>query len=423
MSFYANDQGDLVVCGECFADEGIKGFIEANATNEECSFCGATSEEPIAAPIYEVAEFIEEGIRREYGNPDECGMSWDSEDQRYYPGKTYDTEDLVSDYVDLPNDQDGHLFEAICYNFDNSLWCDIDQYRLSDHEQLRYSWDHFCQVIKHERRFFFSRHRQYRDDDEIFSPEHVLEIIFEYAETIGLIRKLSRGTRLYRVRKLIGESRTALDLGPPPPDKAWQQNRMSPAGISMLYASEDSETALRETVDKTGLYTVAEFATERDAIIIDFAQLPRIPSLFEPIWDTMEYDPRRLLIFLHTLGREFSKPIIRDDRVHIEYVPTQVVTEYLRGMKTGEGTSIDGIRYGSARHDGGASLVLFCDPNNLMLPKEQQKEFYNLHRDRWIDLIGYQDRDISEGDIAGWNAAKPTGLYEDVYADDDLFSH
>ena len=423
MSFYTDYQSDLTVCGECFDDESIKGFIEETATNEECSFCDATSEEPIAAPIREVARFIEEGICREYGNPVECGMSWDSEDQRYRPGETYDTSDLVSEHVDLPNDHDGKLFWAICYNFLNDLWCDIEQYRLNDHEQLKYSWDNFCQVIKHERRFFFSRHRQYRDDDEIFSPEHVLGIIFQYAETIGLIRKLSRGTRLYRVRKLSGGSRTALDLGPPPPDRAWQQNRMSPAGISMLYASENPETALRETVDKPGLYTVAEFTTERDATIIDFAQLPTIPSLFKPIPDSMEYDPRKLLIFLHTLGCEFSKPITRDDRVHIEYVPTQVVTEYVRGVKTREDGGVDGIRYGSAHHEGGASLVLFCNPDNLILPNEQQKQFYDLHRDRWINLISYQDRDISADDITGWNAATPMHLYNDlVTADDDLFS-
>ena len=169
----------------------------------------------------------------------------------------------------------------------------------------------------------------------------------------------------------------------------------------MLYASEDPETALRETVDKPGLYTVAEFTTERDATIIDFAKLPRIPSLFEPIPHLIEYDPRKLLIFMHTLRHEFSKPIIRDDRVHIEYVPTQVVTEYMRGMKTGENKSIDGMRYGSARHKGGTSLVLFCDPDNLVLVEEQQKQFYDLHHDRWIKLISYQDRDISVDDIAG----------------------
>jgi hypothetical protein len=415
MSSHPYHRSDLSVCAECFSDEGIRGFIEENATDEECSFCGATSDEPIAAPIRDVASFIEQGIRREYGNPDDCGMSWDSEDQRYYPGNTYDTEDLVSEYVDLANDQNGKLFEAICYSFDNDVWCDNDQYRLSDHEQLSYSWDHFCQVIKHERRFFFSGHRQSRDDDEIFSPEQLLKIIFEYAETIGLICRFAAGTRIYRVRKLAGEDRTALDLGPPPPEKAWQQNRMSPAGISMLYASENPATALRETVDQPGLYTVADFATEREATIIDFSQLPKIPSLFEPVPDSMEYDPRKLLIFLHRLGREFSKPIVRDDRVHIEYVPTQVVTEYLRGMKSIEGSSIDGIRYGSARDKGGASLVLFCDPQNLILPKEQQGDFYDLHSDRWIKLAGYEDRDISAEDIARWNAEKAKDGDRDLF--------
>lgn len=253
MSIDAYQRNDLAVCGQCFSNEGIRGFIEENSEEEECSFCGATSNEPIAAPIRDVARFIEEGIRREYGNPDDCGMSWDSEDQRYYPGSTYDTEDLVSDHVDLPNDHNGNLFEAICYNFDNEVWCDNEQYRLSDHDQLKYSWDDFCRVIKHQRRFFFSGFVRRRDDDEILSPTQVLKIIFEYAETIGLIRKLTAGTRLSRVRKLDGESRTPLDMGPPPPEKAWQQNRMNPAGISMLYASEDPETALRETVDQPGL--------------------------------------------------------------------------------------------------------------------------------------------------------------------------
>ena len=120
---------DLVVCAQCFDDAGIKGFIEENASDFECSFCNAISEEPIAAPIRGVTAFIEEGIRRVFGNPDECGMSWDREDQRYYPGSTYDTHDLVGDLVDLPND-DGSLFDAICYNFDNDVWCDVDQYRL-----------------------------------------------------------------------------------------------------------------------------------------------------------------------------------------------------------------------------------------------------------------------------------------------------
>jgi hypothetical protein len=40
------------------------------------------------------------------------------------------------DYLDLPLDEDGSLFEAISRGFDNDLWCDIEQYALSENEGL-----------------------------------------------------------------------------------------------------------------------------------------------------------------------------------------------------------------------------------------------------------------------------------------------
>jgi hypothetical protein len=41
---------DDYVRGKCFNDDGLKDFIARNAKSKECSFCGATAEEPIAAP-------------------------------------------------------------------------------------------------------------------------------------------------------------------------------------------------------------------------------------------------------------------------------------------------------------------------------------------------------------------------------------
>ena len=105
---------------------------------------------------------------------------------------------------------------------------------------------------------------------------------------------------------------------------------MSPAGIVMTYVSEDAATALAETADKPGTYAVGQFRALRDITILDLADLPPIPSLFEEISDTLPYDPHKALRFLHRLADDISRPIERDDRVHIEYVPTQVVTEFLR---------------------------------------------------------------------------------------------
>src|SRR5262249_23506696 len=55
-----------------------------------------------------------------------------------------------------------------------------------------------------------------------------------------------------------------------------------------------------------------------------------------------------------------AKPIKKDDREHIEYVPTQVVTEFLRHeFRTEGGHRVKGIIYQSARNGKGKCCVLF----------------------------------------------------------------
>jgi RES domain len=172
-------------------------------------------------------------------------------------------------------------------------------------------------------------------------------------------------------------------LGPPSPEFA-KQNRMSPAGIVMTYVSEEAATALDETADEPGTYAIGQFRTLRDITILDLAQLPPIPSLFAEIPDTLEYDPHEALIFLHRLAEDISRLIERDDRVHIEYVPTQVVTEFLRTAKMPDKRRLDGIRYRSSRRSRGTSLVLFADPRNVVgaWDKPWPKP------DAWLELTG-----------------------------------
>src|SRR5262249_27106744 len=156
-------------------------------------------------------------------------------------------------------------------------------------------------------------------------------IIFAYAETAGAFVKLPSGSRIFRARhQPKGKTyATAATLGPPPVEHAIQTNRMSPPGIVMTYVADNPETALAETASGIGTFAIAEFVTERDALILDLTHLPRAPSAFSALPDTLEYDPRPRLRFLHWISRVISRPIARDDRVHIEYVPTQVVTEYV----------------------------------------------------------------------------------------------
>ncbi len=369
------------VCPACINDGGVRSFIEGAAESNVCSYCGATSDEPIAAPLEDVVDYMQACLYPHFEDPANS-LPYESREGGYQ-GETFSTFELLVEVIglDLPNDVNDRLLDAIVDGMENTLWSQTDPFSLSPVERLRFSWENFCELIKHRRRYFFLGEK--RHDREIFDPAQTLKVIFSYAEDAGLLVPLVKGTTLFRARHQPPESiyQTALDLGPPPTKKAIQTNRMSPPGIVMMYVAEDVETALAETANAPGDFVVATFKTERDALILDLTELPRVMSIFEELPDSLEYDPRPRQIFLRDIAYDISKPIARDDRVHVEYVPTQIVTEYLRTVKSIDGRPIEGIRFKSSRHGVGNSLVLFADQTNLLLPKSEQPEMYGLWRD------------------------------------------
>jgi len=105
---------------------------------------------------------------------------------------------------------------------------------------------------------------------------------------------------------------------------------MSPAGIPMFYGAVDGYTAVAETptgrIEKSQIISVAEFVSVKEFWVVDLSTLPRIPSRFS---ETSRHE-RGAIRFLHDFVSDLSKPVKKDGREHIEYVPTQIVTEYFR---------------------------------------------------------------------------------------------
>jgi hypothetical protein len=137
---------------------------------------------------------------------------------------------------------------------------------------------------------------------------------------------------------------------------------MSPAGVPMFYAARDELTTLMETPlsgDDEGLMvTLATFETLVEMPVLDLTRLPEVPSLFDENRRHLRDEP----IFLHHLTRDISTPIEKDGMEHIEYRPTQVVTEYFRRVfKTKAGRSIMGILYPSSKWKKGKCVVLFVE--------------------------------------------------------------
>ena len=181
---------------------------------------------------------------------------------------------------------------------------------------------------------------------------------------INLVKPLPVGTELWRVRiHNLGETlNTALALGTVPRDKAIYSNRMSPAGIPMFYGALDPETALKETVDRTSendeVASIATFISLKETKVLDLTELPNVPSLF----DQNNGHMRSALKFMHSFVADLSKPISKDGMEHIDYVPTQVFTEYVRYLYISiEGDRLLGIIYPSTKQEGGKSIALFLE--------------------------------------------------------------
>jgi hypothetical protein len=392
------------VCAKCFSDEALQDFISGIATSKQCDFCGRTSSKKIAAPFEEVSQRIADCIARHYDDPGDAGMSYVSAEGGYQ-GITYDTCDIFELMgLDFPRKGGDALCDELASAMPTDLWSENSPYRLNDDDQLQYSWDAFCRLIKHKLRYFFTLTDR-ADDDEIFSPNQLLRLIFSYAESVGAFNTLPTGSLLYRARaQHSGEKHTRpSSLGPPPESAAVQTNRMSPPGIVMMYVADDMRTALAETADKPGTFALGEFITGRDALLLDLTNLPAVPSLFEDIPDTLSYDPRPRILFLWKLSREISRPIARDDRVHIEYLPTQVVTEYLRTSVTVDGKKVDGIRYRSSRSGVGTAIVLFANQDNIELEFGAAGSFAYASRDRWLTLKSFNEKRVTARSITKWS--------------------
>jgi hypothetical protein len=89
-------------------------------------------------------------------------------------------------------------------------------------------------------------------------------------------------------------------------------------------------------------------------------------------------------------------------REHIDYGPTQVVTEWFRTAFRHGGTILDGIIHPSTQNPGGHSLVLFVRRHSVILSPSEIKEpataekieewmIRSYHEGSWLKLVRRRD--------------------------------
>lgn len=357
---YSEADGDI--CADCVNDQFLKQWVNDSAEATECSFCGAESEDAIAASFDEFVGVVIGGIYFDWGSPEGEGVVYETREGGWQADLT-DTSDIVWD-MDISDDSD--VIDAIIESIDNWGWVSRDFYRGSDSDILTWGWESFKRYVKNETRFFFLARERDGYDPEQLTPGDLLAAISriiksdQYGKSI--IQQIGVTEKIIRIRIDSEKHKLVTDLGAPPVEHAKWSNRMSPAGIPMLYGAFEYETAHAETYDpkrdEGKAISAGSFQPLRPLRILDLANLPPIPSVFDEDRTHLIHSLR----FLHGFAHDISKPIDRDGREHIEYVPTQIVTEYFRRIFCLEGGAmLDGMAYESSKRPGTVAIVLFCE--------------------------------------------------------------
>jgi len=381
---------DKYVCVNCFANQGIKNFIKKNAVSHICSYCGREDKiNPIAASLEDVIGLLVRSIRRLYDDPANF-LPWDSEDKRYV-GITYSLDDVLQDMGLELALHDKTMSDQLYNDLTTHIYCNLWAERgvLSKSEAYQAGWTRFTKQVKHYSRYTFALIKYKLDPHDACNvplPSQILPLILELINKSQLRRVMKKKEVIYRARIVSkGEevNNCAKDLGPPRNENALFSNRMSPAGIPMFYGALDRDTALQEirAVKYTGkdrgnfsLIKIAKFVLLKDITVVDFSRHQEY-CLFDENISDIELN---IKAFLNHFAREISKPIEKDGREHIEYVPTQIVAEYLKykcRSLNSKRKRIKGILYKSSRGPG-VSCALFFRNNHCVDKGDTNKKAF-----------------------------------------------
>ena len=349
------------VCCDCVDEAFLKYLVHDSRAAPECHFCGARSRKMIAAPLEKVVEKVAIRFERctersERARPIDASGPFSTVEvlQRL---KWTKNEGLVSYVADAL--ERGHEWKWWNETPDPAR----ETMEVEARDLLDWSWCRFTDSVMYTSRFNFLTAPKPLATGMVCAKD-VLSRIGELVIQRGLVKPLPGGQLVYRAR-----TRQPLDswnpgdeeqLRAPPREKAGA-GRMNPAGIPPLYTALDEETVLREVVPSCIYPPVsvvqAKFRTKQVLTVLDLTELPLPPSQFDDEAQTLD-DP---MYFLSMFSRDISLQVEKDGAEHIDYVPTQVVAEYLSQVfePNGPDSHLHGLMYRSAARLTGKNLVLF----------------------------------------------------------------
>lgn len=342
------------ICSSHISESFIIKTITKTGNRGKCTYCGRTKK---VVPLSDILSIIIDGIDYLYEDPGNSRY-YNREGLHGYDGDTFDGYDIWREnYLGLEFD-DEQVYEDIARYLENDqIYCSKNEYT-SYLELLESQWNEFKQIVKHKARFVFYFQGVFNDSftgDPLEILDQVQHSILKY----NLFTEIPINTKLYRTRQ--HEDRNAIKeashITSPPGQNAKYNGRMNPAGISMFYCSKDKLLTVAEVVDFESVskkyYSTAYFKNTETLRLVDLTDIPKTGSIF----DSSSNDDIEPLSFLSKFASDISMPIDENDSI-IEYIPTQIVTEYIRFNPK---LNVEGIIYRSSKLEGKNNIVLFYD--------------------------------------------------------------
>lgn len=364
-------------CTKCIGDIAL---IERLNTSEAiiCDYCN--SESSTTYDTADLPEIIFAALSEEYEDPvHQCPY----DEGEYIAPELLDTTDLIEREFGIDH---GDLVQKISENIPTEKWCEIDPFRLKTNEALGSVWNNFKELIKHESRYFFmNARRDVKYDDDEIDVINTLNALENIIKELKLYKTLDVTDKIYRARILKeNENINSASLGSPPKEWCNVPNRMSPRGISMFYGSFDKETALKEIKadkkEKNERIICGTWKPIRPLNLIDLSIFIHIPS----ICDIKNRQKRPFIKFLQNFIKDISLPT-SPNYEDIDYIPTQVITEYLRNIfKFPNGIKVDGLLYNSSYKNRGQNIVIFADNKNCIYIEQNPNQ-------QILDLEKYEE--------------------------------
>lgn len=361
-----NLNANQIVCSQHIDNKYIKRYIQKNGFTGKCEYCGKTLK---VIELSEVLKLIVIGINYLFDDPN--NTKFVNHDAEYnLDGDNFLFYDIwYEDYLGLSINND-RLSEEIysCLNNDQ-LYCHKDEYG-SHQEYLENIWENFKKVVKYNARFVFYYKKIFAPRFEV-DPVTILDQVQHYIIKFNLFITIPKNKKLYRCRQYANkaEMKSKKDLASTPIEFAKVNGRMNPVGISMFYCSMEKELTIKEVVDYTDFkrpfYSIGFFKNIKEIKLIDLTKIPDMPSIF----DDKKNKDIEVLGFMKGFIDDITAPISTNDSM-IEYIPTQIVTEYIRYNPQ---LNVDGIIYPSSKSKTSHNIVLFYNHDDSMQKLEFQK--------------------------------------------------